>query len=51
MQKAFLPCKAETISRLRTLFEGSVLEHESFFEDGLIRCRPRDVRLPGDGRR
>lgn len=48
MQKDFLSCKAEIVSRLRTLFEGTVLEHESFFEDGPIRCRPRDVRLPGE---
>ena len=48
MQKNFLSCKAEIVSRLRTLFEGTELEHESFFEDGPIRCRPRDVRLPGE---
>lgn len=46
--KNFLSCKAEIVSRLRTLFEGTELEHESFFEDGPIRCRPRDVRLPGE---
>ena len=48
MQKDFLPCKTEIVSRLRTLFEGTPLEHDSYFEDGPIRCRPRDVRLPGE---
>lgn len=44
----FLPCKAELVTRLRNLFEGTALEHNSFFEDGPIRCCPRDVRLPGE---